>query len=155
MKLASAPRLVSLIGILLLSSGLVASGYLVTGGVGAQFARVSAGIIMGIGTSLTMAQCEKLLKDDFRTKLPLVNTLKKSAIAVGFILSPICSFSLFQENSLQIALLMSAIIFVPSIVATLTLKSSLPRTSSLYTLLSSEEESEFKYKEDRCENHII
>ncbi|XP_044011958.1 uncharacterized protein LOC122854970 isoform X5 [Aphidius gifuensis] len=103
-NLATIPSLVGLIGVFLLTIGVLASGYLTTGGQAVYLASVSAGAIMGI----------------------------------GFI------FALLSRFDLQIGLLLMSCIFIPTALGTLVLRyPTIKSSTSLYTLLISEEEKVF------------
>lgn len=129
--LASIPRLVGLIGVALLTTGVIASGYLATGGVGAYLASLSAGAVMGIGASFVIVQSETLLRKHFRVKLPLALTLKNIAASFGFIFVPALTHYLLEETGLKAGLLLMTIAFVPTALGTLTLRSpALQRPSS-------------------------
>ncbi|XP_044011960.1 uncharacterized protein LOC122854970 isoform X7 [Aphidius gifuensis] len=109
-NLATIPSLVGLIGVFLLTIGVLASGYLTTGGQAVYLASVSAGAIMGI----------------------------------GFIFAPGFIFALLSRFDLQIGLLLMSCIFIPTALGTLVLRyPTIKSSTSLYTLLISEEEKVF------------
>ncbi|KAL6263765.1 hypothetical protein P5V15_003849 [Pogonomyrmex californicus] len=133
--LASIPRLVGLIGVALLTTGVIASGYLATGGVGAYLAGLSAGAVMGIGASFVIVESETVLRKHFRVKLPLVLTLKNIATSIGFVLIPALTHFLLVETSLKTGLLLMTIAFVPTALGTLILRFPAPQRASPYRLL--------------------
>lgn len=142
-SLASVPRLVGLVGVSLLSIGVLASGYLATGGVGAYLASLSAGAVMGIGTSFVLVQSENVLRRHFRTRLRLALTLRSLALSAGLVLAPGFALALLSESGLQTGLLLMACIFTPTALGTMALRSpKLQSRSSPYTLLLSEEDNE-------------
>lgn len=138
--LASIPRLVGLIGVILLSTGVIASGYLATGGVGAYLASLSAGAVMGIGASFVMVESETVLRKHFRVKLPLVLTLKNIATSVGLTIVPALTHFLLTETGLKTGLLLMTVAFIPTAFGTLTLRSPPSQRASPYRLLLSTEE---------------
>lgn len=129
--LASVPRLVGLIGVALLTTGVIASGYLATGGVGAYLAGLSAGAVMGIGASFVIVESETVLRKHFRVRLPLALMLKNIAMSVGFTLVPALTHFLLVETSLKAGLFLMTIAFVPTAIGTLTLRFP-PRRASPY-----------------------
>lgn len=130
--MASIPRLVGLIGVALLTTGVIASGYLATGGVGAYLAGLSAGAVMGIGASFVIVESETVLRRHFRVRLPLALTLKNIATSIGFILVPALTHFLLVETNLKTGLLLMTIAFVPTAVGTLTLRFPAPQRASPY-----------------------
>ncbi|XP_067217299.1 monocarboxylate transporter 7 isoform X1 [Linepithema humile] len=138
--LASIPRLVGLIGVALLTTGVIASGYLATGGVGAYLASLSAGAVMGIGASFVIVESETVLRKHFREKLALVLTLKNVAASVGFTIVPALTHFLLVETGLRVGLLLMTIAFVPTALGALTLRSPTPQRASPYRLLLPTEE---------------
>lgn len=142
-NLASVPRLIGLVGVSLLSIGVLASGYLATGGVGAYLAGLSAGAVMGIGASLVLVQSENVLQRHFRARLRLALTLQSLALTAGFVLAPGFALALLSESGLHMGLLMMACIFTPTALGTMALRSPRLRSnSSPYSLLLSEEDNE-------------
>jgi len=121
--LASVPRLIGLIGVILLSTGVIASGYLATGGVGAYLASLSAGAVMGIGASFVIVESETTLRKHFRLKLPLVLMLKNIATSIGLTIVPGLMYFLLMETNLKTGLLLMTVAFVPTALGTLTLRS--------------------------------
>ncbi|XP_015597589.1 uncharacterized protein LOC107268886 [Cephus cinctus] len=146
-SLASVPRLVALIGVMLLSIGVLASGYLATGGVGAYLARLSAGAVMGIGASIIIIQSENMLRRHFRTRLRLVLTLKNIAFALGQILAPGYAFLLLSKAGLQTGLFLMAIIFIPTALGAATFAPPALQYAAPYTLLLGEEDNELTIKD--------
>ncbi|XP_071569571.1 uncharacterized protein [Temnothorax nylanderi] len=140
--LASIPRLVGLIGVALLTTGVIASGYLATGGVGAYLAGLSAGAVMGIGASFVIVESETVLRRHFRVRLPLALTLKNIATSIGFTLVPALTHFLLVETGLKAGLLLMTIAFVPTAVGTLTLRFPAPQRASPYRLLLADEDNE-------------
>ncbi|XP_020288408.1 uncharacterized protein LOC109857000 [Pseudomyrmex gracilis] len=133
--LASIPRLVGLIGVTLLTTGVIASGYLATGGVGAYLASVSAGAVMGIGASFVIVESETVLRKHFRVRLPLVLMMKNVAASIGFTLVPSLTHYLLAETGVKTGLLMMTIVFIPTALGTLTLRSPILQRASPYRLL--------------------
>ena len=123
MNLASVPRVISFIGIALLSIGVLASGYLATGGVGAFLASSSAGAIMGIGASFVMVQSEKVLRQHFRTKLQLATTMLNVAFSIGLIVAPLVALALFTRLGIQAGLMAMVVLFLPTAIVTTILRS--------------------------------
>ncbi|RLU20595.1 hypothetical protein DMN91_007208 [Ooceraea biroi] len=136
------PRLVGLIGVVLLSTGVIASGYLATGGVGAYLASLSAGAVMGIGASFVIVASESVLRKHFRVRLPLVLTLKNIAASVGFTIVPALTHFLLAATGLKTGLLLMTVAFIPTALGTLTLRSPPPQRASPYRLSDRETESE-------------
>lgn len=130
--LASIPRLVGLIGVALLSSGVVASGYLATGGVGAYLASLSAGAVMGIGASFVIVQSEIVLRKYFRVKLPLALTLKSIAASFGFTFIPALTYFLLQQTGPKTGFLLMTIVFIPTALGTLILRLPPPQQAPPY-----------------------
>jgi len=130
--LASIPRLVGLIGVTFLTTGVIASGYLATGGVGAYLAGLSAGAVMGIGASFVIVESETVLRRHFRVRLPLALTLKNIATSVGFTLVPALTHFLLTETGLKAGLLLMTIAFIPTAIGTLTLRFPTPQRASPY-----------------------
>lgn len=124
--LASVPRLVGLIGVILLSTGVIASGYLATGGVGAYLASLSAGAVMGIGASFVIVESETVLRKHFRVKLPLVLMLKNIAVSVGLTIVPVLTYCLLAATNLKTGLMLMTVAFFPTAIGTLTLRSPPP-----------------------------
>lgn len=58
-------------------------------GAGQSWLFVLAGFVSGIGASIQMSQCEILLSQYFRLKLPILIHIGHAAAAMGFIVSPI------------------------------------------------------------------
>lgn len=130
--LASIPRVVGLIGVALLSTGIIASGYLATGGVGAYLASLSAGAVMGIGASFVIVQSETLLRKHFRVRLPLALALKNIAASFGYTLVPALTHFLLGETGLKAGLLLMTTALIPAAMGTLTLRSPAPQRESPY-----------------------
>ncbi|XP_044011955.1 uncharacterized protein LOC122854970 isoform X3 [Aphidius gifuensis] len=143
-NLATIPSLVGLIGVFLLTIGVLASGYLTTGGQAVYLASVSAGAIMGIGGSFLLVQTDSVLQKNFRNHLPLALTFKEVSTSLGFIFAPGFIFALLSRFDLQIGLLLMSCIFIPTALGTLVLRyPTIKSSTSLYTLLISEEEKVF------------
>ncbi|KYM96086.1 hypothetical protein ALC62_13137 [Cyphomyrmex costatus] len=140
--LASIPRLVGLIGVALLTTGVIASGYLATGGVGAYLVGLSAGAVMGIGASFVIIESETVLRRHFRVRLPLALTLKNVAMSVGFTLVPALTNFLLAKTDLKTGLLLMTITFIPTALGTLTLRFPAPQRASPYRLLLTDEDNE-------------
>ncbi|KAK0163288.1 hypothetical protein PV327_006986 [Microctonus hyperodae] len=140
-NLASVPRIIGLIGVCLLSIGVLASGYLATGGVGAYLANLSAGAVMGIGGSFILNQTEAVVRRSFRTRLRFVLMLKEIAVSLGFIFAPGFVYALLSQSNLHFGLLLMALFFIPTAVGVLFLRYSV-LVSRPYTLLISEEDNE-------------
>jgi len=130
--LASIPRLVGIIGVVLLTTGVIASGYLATGGVGAYLAGLSAGAVMGIGASFVIVESETVLRKHFRVRLPLVLMLKNIAMSIGFTLVPALTQFLLAKTDLKTGLLLMTIIFIPTALGTLILRFPTPQRASPY-----------------------
>lgn len=141
-ELASIPRLVGLIGVALLTIGVIASGYLATGGVGAYLAGLSAGAVMGIGASFVIVESETVLRRHFKMRLPLALMLKNIATSVGFTLVPALTHFLLADTGLKDGLLLMTIAFVPTALGTLALRFPTPQRASPYRLLLSDEDNE-------------
>ncbi|XP_033219388.1 uncharacterized protein LOC117174403 [Belonocnema kinseyi] len=141
-NLASVPRVMTLIGIALLSTGVLASGYLATGGVGAYLANFSAGAIMGIGASFVMIQSEKVLRQHFRMKLPFARILMNLAFSTGIVFAPLVALALFTRLGIQGGLMAMVVLFLPTAIVTTILRSPGKEISSPYTLLFNEDEAE-------------
>ncbi|KAL0115638.1 hypothetical protein PUN28_010861 [Cardiocondyla obscurior] len=141
-NLASIPRLVGLIGVALLTTGVIASGYLATGGVGAYLAGLSAGAVMGIGASFVIIESEIVLRKHFKVRLPLALTLKNIAMSVGFVLIPAVTHYVLENINLETGLLLMTLVFVPTAVGTLTLSVPAPQRASPYRLLLADEDNE-------------
>ncbi|XP_070149281.1 uncharacterized protein [Polyergus mexicanus] len=133
--LASIPRLVGLIGVTLLTTGVIASGYLATGGAGAYLASLSAGAVMGVGASFVIVESETVLRKHFRVRLPLVLMLKNVATSVGFTIVPALTHFLLVGTGLKSGILLMTIVFIPTALGTLTLRSPPPQQASPYRLL--------------------
>lgn len=133
--LSSIPSLVGLIGVILVSIGVLASGYLATGGVGAYLASVSAGAVMGIGASFVAIQSLECLRKYFRIKLLIAFTLKNIAFSLGYIIVPSLTHSLLTQVNFKIALLLITIIFIPTTFGVILLRRPLSQESSQYNLL--------------------
>ncbi|KAK2585822.1 hypothetical protein KPH14_010418 [Odynerus spinipes] len=133
--LSSVPRLIGLIGVALISIGVLASGYLATGGVGAYLASLSAGAVMGIGASFVMIQSQECLQKYFRIKLLVALTLRNIAFSLGYIIVPNLTHLLLTQVSLKIALLLITIIFIPTVLGVALLRRPLPTETSRYNLL--------------------
>ena len=143
MSLAGVPRLIGLVGVSLLAIGVLASGYLASGGVAAYLASLSAGAVMGIGTSFVLVQSENILRRHFRMKLRLALTLQSLALSAGLILAPGFALALLSKSGLQTGLLLMACVFTPTALGTMALRTPKLRSpSSPYSLLLSEEDNE-------------
>ncbi|XP_012061652.1 PREDICTED: uncharacterized protein LOC105624920 [Atta cephalotes] len=140
--LASIPRLVGIIGVALLTTGVIASGYLATGGMGAYLAGLSAGAVMGIGASFVIVESETVLRKHFRVRLPLVLMLKNIAMSIGFTLVPALTQFLLAKTDLKTGLLLMTITFIPTALGTLILRFPTPQRASPYRLLLTDEDNE-------------
>ncbi|XP_078053170.1 uncharacterized protein LOC144478791 isoform X2 [Augochlora pura] len=140
--MASIPRLVGLIGVILLTVGIIATGYLATGGVGAYLANSSAGAVMGIGASFVVLLSDYILRKNFRKKLLLALTLKNVAMSVGLILIPNITDLLLSRAGLKSGLLLMTMTMLPTAIGTLTFRLPSSKQTSPYSLLLSEEDNE-------------
>ncbi|KAG7190026.1 hypothetical protein KM043_006176 [Ampulex compressa] len=141
-RMASIPTLVALIGVVLLSTGIVASGYLATGGVGAYLASSSAGAVMGIGASFLTLQADHVLRRYFRKKLLTALTVKNLGASVGSVLVPGLVYLLLVRTDLKNGLLLLTLLFVPTTLGALTLRPPAARGATPYRPLLSEEDRE-------------
>ncbi|XP_076630785.1 uncharacterized protein LOC143346517 [Colletes latitarsis] len=139
-SMASIPRLVGIIGVILLAVGIIATGYLATGGVGAYLASSSAGAVMGIGASFVTLLSEYILRKNFRKKLLLALTIKNIGASFGLVLIPTFTNLILHETNLKSGLLLVTIVLLPTALGTLTFRLPSPQQSSLYSLLLSTEE---------------
>lgn len=130
--LAPIPRLVGLIGVVLLFTGIIASGYLATGGAGAYLASISAGAVMGIGASFVIVESETVLRKHFRVRLPLVLMLRNIATSIGFTIVPALTNFVLVETGLKNGILLMTIVFILTALGTLTLRSPPPQQASPY-----------------------
>ncbi|XP_053977324.1 monocarboxylate transporter 3-like isoform X1 [Hylaeus volcanicus] len=139
--MASVPRLIGIIGVFLLAVGIIATGYLATGGVGAYLASSSAGAVMGVGASFVMLLSEYVLRKNFRKKLPLALTLKNIGASFGLVLIPTVTNVLLHEVKLKSGLLLMTIVLMPTALGILMFRLPTPQEiSSPYSLLLSTEE---------------
>jgi len=120
MNLASIPQLIGLIGVTLLITGVIASGYLIIGEISAYLTGLSVGA-MGIGTSFVVIENEIMLRKHFRVRLRLALTLKNIATSIGFTFVPVLTHFLLAETDLKTGFLLMTIVFVPTVVGTLIL----------------------------------
>lgn len=114
-SMASMPRLIGIIGIILLVIGIIASGYLATGGVGAYLASTSAGAVMGIGASFIILLSDYVLRKYFRRKLHLALTLKNIGVSFGLLLIPSITNLLLHEAKLKTGLQLITTILLPTV----------------------------------------
>ncbi|XP_076301251.1 uncharacterized protein LOC143219200 [Lasioglossum baleicum] len=141
-SMASIPRLVGIIGVTLLSVGIIATGYLATGGVGAYLASSSAGAVMGIGASFVVLLSDYVLRKNFRKKLLLALTLKNVATSIGLIIIPNVTDLLLHYTGLKNGLQLMTMILIPTALGTLTFRLPSVQPTSPYSLLLSEEDNE-------------
>ncbi|KZC13105.1 PREDICTED: uncharacterized protein LOC107191155 [Dufourea novaeangliae] len=141
-NMASTPRLVGIIGVILLAVGIIATGYLATGGVGAYLASSSAGAVMGIGASFVVLLSDYVLRKNFRKKLLLALTLRNIATSVGLILIPNITGLLLHKTDLKTGLLLMTLILVPAVLGTSTFRLPSPQRTLPYSLLLTEEDNE-------------
>lgn len=87
---------------------------------------------MGIGASFVIVESETVLRKHFREKLALVLTLKNIAASVGFTLVPALTHFLLVKTGLKLGLLLMSIVFLPTALGTLTLRSPAPQRASPY-----------------------
>jgi len=120
MNLASIPQLIGLIGVALLTTGIIASGYLIIGEVSAYLTGLSVGV-MGIGASFVVIESEIMLRKHFRARLRLALTLKNIATSIGFTFVPVLTHFLLAETDLKTGFLLMTIIFIPTAIGTLIL----------------------------------
>jgi len=120
MNLASIPQLIGLIGVALLTMGIIASGYLIIGEVSAYLTGLSVGV-MGIGASFVVIESEIMLRKHFRVRLRLALTLKNIATSIGFTFVPVLTHFLLAETDLKTGFLLMTIIFIPTAIGTLIL----------------------------------
>ncbi|XP_046423936.1 uncharacterized protein LOC124181414 isoform X1 [Neodiprion fabricii] len=146
-NLATVPRFVGLTGVALLAIGILASGYLETGGVGAYLARLSAGAVMGIGASTVLLQSENLLRRHFRTRLVLVLTLKRISFSLGIAMMPGYAYMLLQNTGLQTGLLLLSTALLPGILGACAFDAPVLQRTTPYRLLISEEDNELSIRE--------
>lgn len=142
-KLATIPSLVSFIGVSLLSIGVLASGYLTTGGQAVYLASISAGAVMGMGGSFILIQTDSVLQQNFKNHLSLALTFKEVSTSLGYIFAPGFIFVLLSQFNLQIGLLLMSCFFIPTALGTSLLRyPAMKSSTSLYTLLVSKEDNE-------------
>lgn len=104
------PKLIATAGNCLTCAGLLFVWIGMTGS-GKIYLYILAGIVAGFGASIQMAQCEILVAQYFRLKLPLLTNIAHAVSAIGFILAPIIIGHHILTNSLmQIILWYQAII---------------------------------------------
>lgn len=132
MSMASMPRLVGIIGVILLTVGIIASGYLATGGVGAYLASTSAGAVMGIGASFVILLSDYVLRKYFRKKLLIALTLRNVGTSFGLVLIPSLTNLLLHEARLKTGLQLMTILLLPTAIGVLTLRLPSMERSSPY-----------------------
>lgn len=120
--MASMPRLIGIIGIILLVIGIIASGYLATGGVGAYLASTSAGAVMGIGASFIILLSDYVLRKYFRRKLHLAMMLRNIGVSFGLLLIPSITNLLLHEAKLKTGLQLITMILLPTVFGILTFR---------------------------------
>ncbi|KAK9297657.1 hypothetical protein QLX08_008711 [Tetragonisca angustula] len=146
-SMASIPRLVGIIGVFLLIIGIIASGYLATGGVGAYLANSSAGAVMGIGASFVTLLSDYILRKYFRRKLLVALMLRNVAVSFGLLLIPSITNLLLHEAQLRTGLQLITIMLLPTAFGTLTFRLPSSKQTSPYSLLlSTEEDTELPIK---------
>ncbi|CAL7937823.1 unnamed protein product [Xylocopa violacea] len=138
--MASMPRLVGIIGVILLVIGIMASGYLATGGVGAYMASTSAGAVMGIGASFVILLSDYVLRKYFRKKLFIALTLRNVGASFGLILIPGITNILLHAVKLKTGLQLMTTVLLPTALGTLTFRLPSAQEISPYSLLLSTEE---------------
>ncbi|CAK9824397.1 hypothetical protein ANTRET_LOCUS2573 [Anthophora retusa] len=142
-NIATVPRLLGITGVILLAVGIIASGYLATGGVGVYLASTSAGAVMGIGASFVILLSDHVLRKYFRKKLLIALTLRNVGSSFGLVLIPCITNLLLHEAKLRIGLQLMTTVLLPTALGTLTFRlPSLQQTSPYSLLLSTEEDTE-------------
>ncbi|XP_076677190.1 uncharacterized protein LOC143373645 isoform X2 [Andrena cerasifolii] len=142
-SMAPVPSLVGLTGVILLAVGIIATGYLATGGVGAYLASSSAGAVMGIGASFVVLLSDYVLRKYFRKRLLLALTFRNLGTSFGLVLIPTITNLLLYKTELKVSLLLMAMVLLPTVFGILTFRlPSLQRTSPYSLLLSTEEDNE-------------
>ncbi|XP_076759528.1 uncharacterized protein LOC143428491 [Xylocopa sonorina] len=138
--MAPMPRLVGIIGVILLVIGIMASGYLATGGVAAYMASTSAGAVMGIGASFVILLSDYVLKKYFRKKLLIALTVRNVGTSFGLVLIPIITSILLYIAKLKTGLQLMTTVLLPTALGTLTFRQPSVQEISPYSLLLSTEE---------------
>ncbi|OAD59221.1 hypothetical protein WN48_09487 [Eufriesea mexicana] len=142
-SIASIPCLVGLTGVIFLVVGIIASGYLATGGVGAYLTSISAGAIMGIGASFVILLSDYILRKYFRKKLLIALMLRNVGSSFGLLLIPSITNLLLHEARLKTGLQLITTMLLPTALGTLTFRlPSIQQTSPYSLLLSTEEDTE-------------
>lgn len=142
-NIATVPRLLGITGVILLAVGIIASGYLATGGVGVYLASISAGAVMGIGASFVILLSDHVLRKYFRKKLLIALTLRNVGSSFGLVLIPCITNLLLHEAKLRTGLQLMTTVLLPTALGTLTFRlPSLQQTSPYSLLLSTEEDTE-------------
>ncbi|XP_076546966.1 uncharacterized protein LOC117610328 [Osmia lignaria lignaria] len=140
-SMSSIPRLVGVIGVILLAVGTIASAYLATGGVGAYLTSGSAGAVMGIGASFVVLLSDYVLRKYFRKKLLLALTVRNIATSFGLVLVPSITYLLLYKTRLKSGLQLMTLILLPATLGTLTFR--LPtQQQTPYSLLLSTDDTE-------------
>ncbi|XP_012172793.1 uncharacterized protein LOC105666585 [Bombus terrestris] len=146
-SMAPIPRLVGIIGVLLLMIGIIASGYLATGGVGAYLASTSAGAVMGIGASFIMLLSDYVLRKYFRKKLLIALMLRNVGVSFGLLFIPSITNLLLHEAKLKTGLQLITMVLLPTAFGIMTFRFPPPQQISPYSLLlSTEEDTELPIK---------
>lgn len=135
MSIASVPCLVGLTGVILLVVGIIASGYLATGGVGAYLTNISAGAIMGIGASFVILLSNHILRKHFRKKLVIALTIRNVGSSFGLVLIPSITYLLLHEARLKTGLQLITTMLLPTAIGTLTFRLPSVQQTSPYRYL--------------------
>lgn len=135
-SLAPVPSLVGLTGVILLAVGIIATGYLATGGVGAYLASSSAGAVMGIGASFVVLLSDYVLRKYFRKRLLLALTLRNLGTSFGLVLIPTITNLLLYKTELKVSLLLMTMVLLPTVLGILTFRLPSLRRTSPYRLFS-------------------
>ncbi|KAF7273677.1 hypothetical protein GWI33_013624 [Rhynchophorus ferrugineus] len=142
------PKLVATAGTCLTCAGLLFVWIGMTGTARSSLFIV-AGLISGIGASIQMAQCEILIAQYFRLKLPVLRHVTQVVAGVGFIVAPIViGHHIFTNSLMQIILWYQAIILQGLVVNLLFrkptyLKSAVPSRYNYVTSHPDDEEDIF------------
>ncbi|CAK9795520.1 hypothetical protein ANTPLA_LOCUS403 [Anthophora plagiata] len=142
-NIATVPCLLGITGVILLAVGIIASGYLATGGGGVYLASTSAAAVMGIGASIVMLLSDHILRKYFRKKLLIALALRNVGSSFGLVLILYIMSLLLHELELQTNLQLMTTVLLPAALGTLTFRlPSQQQTSPYSLLLSSDEDTE-------------